>query len=210
MLKVAAIAPVTMTRVYEVLKWSFDALACGRFPAADPWGKVFCEDYMPGRARNAGEPLAKRDDGQYYRGAFAEFRGDWKYLKEAFCWLEAYHKSDFSCQRRMARKLGLSTGMWYSNFSRNAEHRSTMIANQEFVNGYSQRSTLVQTPGVHITRIVFDLMHCMELGVLQSSYLHYSVCFLFAGVTGILACVLMTDTHLHTTGTDSGATAVGR
>ena len=167
MMKVAQIIPETMQRVYEVLKWSFDALATGRFPAADPWEKVFCEDYMPERARNAGRPLAERADGQYYRGAFAEFRGDWKYLKEAFCFTEGYHKDDFICHRCMARKQGISPGMWYSIFCRNAEHRTSMVSNREFVEAYSRRSPLVNIPGMHITRIVFDLMHCMELGVLQ-------------------------------------------
>ena len=81
MLRVANIGPDTMTRIYEVLKWSFDALASGCFPAKDPWGKAFGSDYMPERARVAGNFLAQRPDGRYYRGAFAEFRGDWKYLK---------------------------------------------------------------------------------------------------------------------------------
>ena len=74
---------------------------------------------------------------------------------------------DFICHRCMARKQGLSPGMWYSNFCRNAEHRSTMISKKEFVNRYSQLTALVYIPGMHITRIVFDLMHCTEFGVLQ-------------------------------------------
>ena len=74
-----------MKRVYEVLKWSFDALAEGKFPAADPWGTKFSRTYMPERALKAGQALAERaSDGALHRGLFAEFRGDWKYLKEAF------------------------------------------------------------------------------------------------------------------------------
>ena len=41
MLRVANIGPDTMTRIYEVLKWSFDALASGCFPAKDPLGQGF-------------------------------------------------------------------------------------------------------------------------------------------------------------------------
>ena len=57
--------------------------------------------------------------------------------------------------------------MWYSNFCRNAEHRKTMVSNAEFLNRYSQVSPLVLITGMHITRIVFDKMHCMDLGILQ-------------------------------------------
>jgi hypothetical protein len=108
MLKVATIHPCTMKRVYEVLKWSFDALAKGKFPAEDPWGTKFCKTYMPERARNAGHALAKRADGELYRGAFAEFRGDWKYLKEAFCLAENYGMPDFICHRCQARRFAPS------------------------------------------------------------------------------------------------------
>ena len=145
----------------------FDALASGRFPVADPWKKVSSKDYMPERARNTGKFLAERADGQYYRGAFAEFRGDWKYMKATFSLKEGYHVADFFCHRHMTRKQGLSPAMWYSNFCRNAAHRTTMVSDEEFLHMYSQRSPLVHIPGMHITRIVFDLMHCMELGVLQ-------------------------------------------
>ena len=167
MLKVATIHPCTMKRVYEVLKWSFDALAKGKFPAEDPWGTKFCNKYMPERARNAGHALAKRADGELYRGAFAEFRGGWKYLKEAFCLADNYGNHDFICHRCQARKLGSQPGMSYSNFCRTAEHRSAMVSNAEFKNRYAQVSPLVLIIGMHITRIVFDKMHCMELGVLQ-------------------------------------------
>ena len=42
-----------------------------------------------------------------------------------------------------------------------------MISNAEFKHRYAQVSPLVLITGMHITRIVFDEMHCMELGVLQ-------------------------------------------
>jgi hypothetical protein len=167
MLKVSSIHPHTMKRVYEVLKWSFDALAEGKFPAADPWGTEFSSTYMPERARKAGQALAKRADGALYRGLFAEFRGDWKYLKEAFCLADSYQSADFICHKCNARKLGTNHGMWYSNFCRNAGHRNTMVSNAEFIHRYRWVSPLVLIVGFHITRIVFDKMHCMDLGVLQ-------------------------------------------
>ena len=74
---------------------------------------------------------------------------------------------DFMCHRCMARKKGTSPDMWYSNFARTAEHRKTMISNEEFMANYGQRTPLMHIPGMHITRIVFDMMHCMELGFLQ-------------------------------------------
>ena len=42
-----------------------------------------------------------------------------------------------------------------------------MISNEEFMANYGQRTPLMHIPGMHITRIVFDVMHCMELGFLQ-------------------------------------------
>ena len=59
---------------------------------------------MPECAELAGHLVARRDDGQYSRECFAEFRGDWKYLKEAFGLIDGYHKDDFICHQRMARK----------------------------------------------------------------------------------------------------------
>ena len=167
MLKVSTIHPFTMKRIYDVLVWSFDALAKGKFPAADPWGTEFSSTYMPERARKAGKALAKRADGALYRGLFAEFRGDWKYLKEAFCLADSYCSADFICHKCNARKLGIKQSMWYSNFCRNAEHRNTMVSNSEFINRYRWVSPLVLIVGFHITRIVYDKMHCMDLGVLQ-------------------------------------------
>jgi hypothetical protein len=39
----------TMNVIYGVLKWSFDALASGRFPASDHVGKAFSVHYEPAR-----------------------------------------------------------------------------------------------------------------------------------------------------------------
>ena len=75
MIKVSDIYPHdTLQTVYDVLRWSFECLACGKFPRADHAGKLFSKVYMPQRFKMAGKPLA---GGR--RGAWAEMRGDWKY-----------------------------------------------------------------------------------------------------------------------------------
>ena len=89
MLRVRDIAKQhTMQTVYDVLKWSLDALASGKFPAAAHNGVAFTKVTDPARWKLAGQPLAGG-----YVGCWAEMRGDWKFLREALHLNEHYGAS---------------------------------------------------------------------------------------------------------------------
>ena len=79
MLKVASILnPDTLQVVYKVFAWSVKALSTGTFPGADHNDVKSSKDHHPERFAKVGHDLAGG-----LCGAYAEMRGDWKYLKEA-------------------------------------------------------------------------------------------------------------------------------
>ena len=78
----------TMHEIYSVLQWSFEALSAGKFPASDHRGKLFSKTHHPERFKLAGKDLAGG-----MRGAWAEMRGDWKYLVEALRLTQYYSKN---------------------------------------------------------------------------------------------------------------------
>ena len=95
MLKVADIVPNdTMETIYNVLRWSFQALADGEFPAADHLGQLFSKTHHPQRFKMVGKKLA---GGMV--GCWAELRGDWKWLKEALHLTHHYGLTDFICHQ---------------------------------------------------------------------------------------------------------------
>ena len=137
MLKVADIVPNdTMETIYNVLRWSFQALADGEFPATDHLGQLFSKTHHPQRFKMVGKKLA---GGMV--GCWAELRGDWKWLKEALHLTHHYGLTDFICHRCNARKFSKDPGMRFTNFKRDASHRATCFTNS---------SPLILIPGWHV------------------------------------------------------------
>ena len=167
MLKVANILEpaTTMHTVYRVLQWSFKALSDGKFPDADHNGKLFSKAHHPHRFLMAGKDLAGG-----MCGAFAEMRGDWKYLKEALHLKQHYGLKDLICHRCNVLKFSADLGMRYTNFHQGAPHRKTIFKNSTWMAmmlAAALVSPLLLIPGFHVTRICFDILHCLELGVFQ-------------------------------------------
>ena len=50
--------PITRHELFEIFKWSMDALATGKFPAVDHDGRLFSRDYEPKRFAMAGKDIA--------------------------------------------------------------------------------------------------------------------------------------------------------
>ncbi|CAE7501413.1 NaCP60E [Symbiodinium sp. CCMP2592] len=65
--------------ILEVLSWSMESLASGRYPTADPWGNVFSCSYEPARWKVAGEWLA---GGKC--GILDGFQADLEFIKKIF------------------------------------------------------------------------------------------------------------------------------
>ena len=80
-------ADITLQTVYKIFKWSLNALATGLHPHND-WNDVpFSDTYQPDMFDKRGLPLTTEG----YVGAWAELRGDWKFLAEALYLVEHYN-----------------------------------------------------------------------------------------------------------------------
>jgi hypothetical protein len=152
----------TLQKFYGVLVWSLKALSSGTFPACDDEGRPFDEHYHPSRAKLAGQPLAAG-----YVGAFAELRGDWKWLKESL-YLEQSFAHNYVCHCcRAHRKI---TRLLFTDFSRTARHRKTLVTAEGWWAIYAAAalvSPFLFIPGFHIFRVLFDALHCYDLGIYQ-------------------------------------------
>ena len=159
-----AVKPDTLHTVFQVLAWSFAALAEGRFPAADHEGREFGPDYYPARAAKAGQPLTS--DG--HRGCWAEMRGDWKFLHESLH-TRAFYGSNECCHLCAAVKSGPER-LLYSNFARDSSLRATCVTSESWLEAAAADpgpvSPLLKIPGFCIWRVRFDIMHTLDLGIL--------------------------------------------
>jgi hypothetical protein len=155
---------VTLDTIFTVLKWSFEALATGLFPDRDHEGKLFSPDYFPDRYALRGKLVA---GGRV--GCWSEMRGDWKFLKEALHLQRHYGLRDFICHLCSVRKFG-SYGSRYTNFRRDAPHRTTLYTAAAWLAIYLAAgcvSPILRIPGFNIWRVCFDSLHTYELGIFQ-------------------------------------------
>jgi hypothetical protein len=155
------IPDVTLNCILEVLTWSINALADGKYPSEDHTGKAFSASHHPGRFKQAGHPLA---GGKV--GAWSEQRGDWSYLKQAFGLIHFYG-AFLCCHLCSAAKAGANS---FSDFSKAARLRCTRVTHQEFMvslGNLRRCSPLFRIVGFHIWRVWVDMMHTLDLGILQ-------------------------------------------
>jgi hypothetical protein len=153
-----------LDRLMKVFAWSMNALSDGKYPSADQDGRPFDSNHHPGRAALAGTLLASG-----FRGVWSEFRGDWKFLKEALH-LEQHYGANKICHRCTATKHGRDHDLCYTNFSRTAALRNHAINPATFLQSAaagSNPSPLLKIRDFCISRVFFDIMHCLDLGVLQ-------------------------------------------
>ncbi len=154
----------TLYKAFQVLAWSFKALVTGVYPAHDEQGQVFGPGHDPARAAMAGKPLALGN----LCGAWCELRGDWQFLREALN-LKHHYGAREMCHLCAAQN---SPGnLSYENFSAAGVLRTTLVGPRD--HGWVQweakepASPLLEIPGFSIWRCNFDLMHTLELGLLQ-------------------------------------------
>jgi len=154
-----AVAGVTREKFYKVLTWSFAALAAGVFPACDEEGKGFGPEHHPGRASLAGRPLHHA-----FRGVWAEMRGDWKFLKEALHLKHGYHARKCCHLCDAEKDVDSST-----DFTLTADVRATCTETAAWMasDAHAGTSPLLRLPAFDIWRVQFDIMHTLDLGILQ-------------------------------------------
>lgn len=154
-----------LDRLLQVLSWSLNAMQDGRYPSHDHDGRPFSLDYYPARAALAGKALSNGS----FCGVWAEMRGDWKFLREALHLQQHYGSNDI-CHRCAATHHGLDHGLIYTNFCQTAALRQTLRNPVEWLSSAlaeSSPSPLLQLRNFCVTRVFFDIMHCLDLGVLQ-------------------------------------------
>ncbi len=148
----------TLQTVYQVLSWSFQALAAGVWPASDHAGRPFSAAYHPTRAARAGRALHPGG----VRGAWVELRGDWKFLRECLRLTRWYGRNEL-CHLCMAHKR--APAYLYTDFGRHAHHRATRVTHVVWLAAAiaaAMVSPLLAIPGFHIWRAFFDIMHTLE------------------------------------------------
>ena len=102
-----------------------------------------------------------------YVGAFAEIRGDWKWLKETLH-LQNHYGTSYCCHLCHAHKNIYR--LLYTNFQEDATYRRTTTT----ANGWWQLYAaallvcpLIMIPGFNIFRVLVDILHTFDLGWYQ-------------------------------------------
>ncbi len=162
---------VTLYRAFRTLAWSLAAMVTGLHPAHDEVGVAFGPAHHPERAKLAGQPLACRPDGTPLCGAWCELRGDWEFLRDA---LGLQHYWSRPCMCHLCAASSLPGPHYYGsreNLSGTGPVRETLVGPfHTGPNSWAARrpvSPLTEIPGFSIWRCGFDLMHTLELGILQ-------------------------------------------
>ena len=84
--------PASTDELYNVLRWSLDALGKGEFPDRDHVGTLFSKTHHPNRFRMVGQTLAVG-----LKGCWESMRGDWKFLKESLGLQQHYGRVGCIC-----------------------------------------------------------------------------------------------------------------
>ena len=155
----------TFASVWEVIIWPFNALQAGRFPSVRSDGTPFDSSTRIGdawRAKMAGKPLP-------FRCGPIQFRADWSFLKCALnltgwrpegdtlrvCW-----KCLADCTRYPFTSVGFDA-LWRGTLLTHQIYLQMCMANNIWV------SEVFGLPGFRLEHITADLMHCVDLGIVQ-------------------------------------------
>ena len=144
----------TFEAILEVMKWSLQMLALGRWPEARHDGTPFTPDDKK-RAKAAGQSLN-------CHGLLVELRGDWCFFKQCFNF-PAWNSQSGLCWRCKA------TPSNYRDCGSNASWRLDRLGPLEFLKKMIEEggrpSVLFSAPGVHPGLANPDWMHAADLGI---------------------------------------------
>ncbi len=148
-----------LDEAYRVLAWSLRCVTAGTFPDRDHNGVAFGPAHHPARAAKAGQPL-----GLY--GKIVEVRGDWKFLREALRLRQHYGRAERICH--LCRATKWAGPEHFSDFSRGAACR-VLTTNAEWREEQERLgpTPFLEIPGFNIRMVHFDIMHTLDLGILQ-------------------------------------------
>ena len=164
----AVTSNTTLYKAFDVLKWSLQCLVTGLHPVADHEGQPFGPDHWPERAKRAGEPLAPVKPRGKLCGAWCELRGDWEFLRSALG-LQHHYGAKQICHLCQACADGPMA--YGDHFTADGPLRETLVGPEpNGPNGWASKtpvSPLTQIPGFSVWRCMYDIMHTLDLGILQ-------------------------------------------
>ncbi len=156
----------TLDQLLEIFSWSMGVLIGGAHPGRGPKtvdaeGSLVFEDIR--RSTPAGTPLG-------LHALTAVARGDWEW--HTFC-SRAPHwaRAGRMCWKCKASGAG-PTG--WTNFGEDAPWRTTVLSAEEHAEWVGEeggpQGPLFQLPGMTMDRFPVDLLHCLDLGILQEFF----------------------------------------
>ncbi len=150
-----------LDEAFRVMAWSLNAAAAGVYPAMDHTGAPWASGSW--RAAKAGHPLG-------VHGRLVELRGDWKFLRETLRLQQHYNSRGRICHLCSATKERASPEH-FSNFSRRAPCRGHLTTHAAWAEEQERlrpgSSPLLLIHGFNIRMVQFDIMHTLDLGILQ-------------------------------------------
>ena len=160
---------VTLNAIHKVFAWSLRCLANGVYPAQDHTGKAFSAEHHPHRFKLATQEDPRIAGGML--GVWAEMRGDWKYLAEALGLAASFATAAKLCHLCQANKH--KRRLYYTKTRRDAwSLRRTKLSHRAFVRFQEAKpghttGPLYTIPGFHIWRVWVDILHSLDIGILQ-------------------------------------------
>ena len=150
-----------MDTLWRVLRWSFQAMADGRWPDTDAFGSAFA----PGSywARRAGEELAGG-----YRATIIAIQGDLDYFAKNLYlrhWASAH-----PCSFCPANNVEGDPLCWTEFRPEHAGWMGEGWTNPEWIAAHATRHELFHIPGIGIENVFVDWMHAKHLGVDKLAY----------------------------------------
>ena len=151
------VSGVTIPELMVVIKWSFDSLLQGTYPALDHLGRPWPAESA--RARLANTLLAGG-----FRGAFAGSLGDWAWhSKMYYPHLHGSSHNYLCCRDAAARHID---ALRFEDIGPNAGWRATSISTAVFLAALpSDHNAMFDTPGWDLSLVRVDMMHCCFLGL---------------------------------------------
>ena len=176
MVRVSQLTQDVLHKISEVLRWTLERAAKGRFPTSNHEGKTFVSKWDPNCGDSVVDPIRARLAGKLIgngiRAAWSELRGDWKFLKELLHLPYHYgcHGGGRICHRCKVLKFTDDPEYRYTNFLQTAGHRQSICGHREFMammTAAAVVSPILFVIGFHVTRIIFDALHTLDLGIYQ-------------------------------------------
>ena len=145
---------------FDLMRWSFEALAAGKFPEVMHNGAPFTERW---RASRAGKPLG-------CVAGLAEMRGDWSMFKSVLA-LPGWQDSGAICWRCHCTKEDLGEVTLAAAWRRENLDQNAFVQRQ--TRAGKRISHFFQIPGATINTVKVDFLHTCDLGCTADFFGNY-------------------------------------